>query len=369
MTNTESSVRKNKRTYTVSDKKKHYKVNATYTEYDNKRSKKILCGWQCDECKRIVTNNYCKCNPQGYKAHKARLENGQLMRHLQGKKNMSTTCIRKSEDRIGCPLEEFAESLVRQSGNPDIITMWSIAYPIDHKISLKSLDLSNAADTAKANHYTNMHIIPKKENQSKGSKCVVIEEVDDDDACNPQIDERLINQAFERLPVLKAERLVESKKIEEPIVVMEVDDDDDDDDDAYNPPNEHCVSLSVTSMEEEGNNQFVVGEEVPYHPENNLSMGDAIDKLTCILANAKAMSKENSDKEKLISSMLTSRREQDKASLKKLHKVAKGRRTTIKMWKRDQKNFKMQMKTHVEKVKAYAKILKQNEFGVAEIKV
>ena len=73
MTNTKSSVRKNKRTYTVGDKKKHYKVNATYTEYDNKRSKQILCGWQCDECKRIVTNNYCKCNPQESKAHKAKI--------------------------------------------------------------------------------------------------------------------------------------------------------------------------------------------------------------------------------------------------------------------------------------------------------
>ena len=365
MTNTKSSVRKNKRTYTVGDKKKHYKVNATYTEYDNKRSKQILCGWQCDECKRIVTNNYCKCNPQESTAHKIRLLMGQILRHLQGKKMMSTDAIIKSENMIGCSLEEYRESLIRHSGNPNIITIWGIKYHLDHKISLNSLDLLNAEDKARANNFNNLRIIPKKENLSKGSKCVVIEEVDDDDAYNPQVleaerlveakrikEEEIINQDFERLQVLEAERLVEAKKIaakriEEPIAVMEVDD-------AYNPPNKDCISLSVTSMEEEG---------------NNLSMGDAIDKVTCILANAKAMSKENSYKEKVTSSMLTSRREQDKATQKKIHKVAKERRNIIKIWKRDQKNFKMLMKMHVKKVKSYAETLKQNEIGFGEIKV
>ena len=150
---------------------------------------------------------------------------------------------------------------------------------------------------------------------------------------------KLLIKHFERLQVLEAERLVEAKKIAaKRIEVMEVADNDEVDD-AYNPPNKDCISLSVTSMEEEGNNQFVVGEEVPYYPENNLSMGDAIDKVTCILANAKAMSKENSYKEKVTSSMLTSRREQDKASLKKIHKVAK----------RTQKYYK-NMETRPEKL-------------------
>ena len=51
----------------------------------------------------------------------------------------------------------------------------------------------------------NLRIIPKKENLSKGSKCVVIEEVDDDDAYNPQ--------------VLEAERLVEAKRIKEEEII------------------------------------------------------------------------------------------------------------------------------------------------------